>query len=503
MNAAREPFSPLRIERHELWILLAIVLVARVVACSVLPLSDEAFITFRYARNWAGGFGPVFNPGEHADLLAGTTSLGFAGLLAIGMRAGLDPTAAATLLGIVCDLASAWLLIEILDRRRIACGVALLAFALLPPLAAISAGGFESPLFTLLFLGALLSTQRGRWQLGGLLGAFATLLRPEGLLLLALLAGSALRQRADLRRFALPVLAIGVLALVWMLAVFGSVVPPPFQGPPTLGLGASWPVPLARAARTLQEAFCPALYCLPLLPLVLLGIGASLRKRDVLALFTLAALLVSASFVTGRVRAGEGWFHLALCAWCVWLGQGLERLVASLHARLSEDACALMRQRAIRVGGPLLLVVFVAVAAARRDQVRERIYAPLQARARAIGRVQPHARILASQVGALGWAWKGSVYDSSGRTWREAAFFENERRMIRECQPEYLHVAVNREELEPLGSDRELRAIYTAVARFSAGGATELEPDLDLLPQGEVQDFLLFRRRDFADGLGP
>jgi len=325
MNAAREPFSPLRIERHELWILLAIVLVARVVACSVLPLSDEAFITFRYARNWAGGFGPVFNPGEHADLLAGTTSLGFAGLLAIGMRAGLDPTAAATLLGIVCDLASAWLLIEILDRRRIACGVALLAFALLPPLAAISAGGFESPLFTLLFLGALLSTQRGRWQLGGLLGAFATLLRPEGLLLLALLAGSALRQRADLRRFALPVLAIGVLALVWMLAVFGSVVPPPFQGPPTLGLGASWPVPLARAARTLQEAFCPALYCLPLLPLVLLGIGASLRKRDVLALFTLAALLVSASFVTGRVRAGEGWFHLALCAWCVWLSCGSAR----------------------------------------------------------------------------------------------------------------------------------------------------------------------------------
>jgi len=25
---------------------------------------DDAFISFRYAENWARGFGPVFNPGE-------------------------------------------------------------------------------------------------------------------------------------------------------------------------------------------------------------------------------------------------------------------------------------------------------------------------------------------------------------------------------------------------------------------------------------------------------
>src|SRR5262245_55750696 len=28
---------------------------------------DDAFITFRFARNIAGGFGPVFNPGERVE----------------------------------------------------------------------------------------------------------------------------------------------------------------------------------------------------------------------------------------------------------------------------------------------------------------------------------------------------------------------------------------------------------------------------------------------------
>src|SRR5689334_429433 len=105
MNTTQGPFSPLRLTRQELWILLGIVLVARVVALSVLPLGDEAFLTFRYARNWAGGFGPVFNPGEPEAALAGTSSVGFAGLLALLLRLGLDPTSCAPVLGVLCDLA--------------------------------------------------------------------------------------------------------------------------------------------------------------------------------------------------------------------------------------------------------------------------------------------------------------------------------------------------------------------------------------------------------------
>jgi len=32
-------------------------------AWSMRWLADDAFISFRYAKNWAAGLGPVFNPG--------------------------------------------------------------------------------------------------------------------------------------------------------------------------------------------------------------------------------------------------------------------------------------------------------------------------------------------------------------------------------------------------------------------------------------------------------
>jgi len=43
-------------------------------------IRDDAFITFRYAKNLADGLGFVYNPGEH---VYGTSSPGFALLMAV------------------------------------------------------------------------------------------------------------------------------------------------------------------------------------------------------------------------------------------------------------------------------------------------------------------------------------------------------------------------------------------------------------------------------------
>jgi hypothetical protein len=482
--------SAQRLTRTELWTLLGLVLGCRLVALWALPLSDDAFVAFRYARHWAAGQGPVFNPGEAWEPALGSSSIGFAGLLALLLRLGCDPTLVAPALGLACDLASARLLIAILGCRRVACAAALFAFASLPALGQAGAGGTEAPLFTLLVLAATLALQHRRWSGAGLLAALATLLRPEGWLLLALFAARVRLARGELRRFAVPVVLLDGTALVWTLAVYGEWLPRAQPGS-------------ASVLGTLSQAFCPQLALLPLLALALFGLTRSFGRGPALALLSLGALLEVAGWIASGARPGAASFHLPLCATCVWLGQGAEGLYRALRSRLPADALELVRARAIACGAVFCCVLYGSLSAAQRETVRERVYAPLQERARAIGRVQPRARILASDIGALGWAWKGSVLDSEGRTWPLARHYADPQAMVHALWPEYLLLSAERRRLEPFLADAELAARYVAVARYSESGARELAPDPERLPQEPVADFLLYRRRDLEDGLSP
>jgi hypothetical protein len=146
---------------------------------------DDAYITFRYARNLAEGLGLVYNPGEW---VLGTTAPLWAIVLAAGYRIGaIDLPWLATVFSAVCDGASAALLV-LLARRMgwPTLGAALvgLAWALNPMSIGFATGGMETSLFVLLALGALslAATRRRAWLAAGVCGA-ATLVRPEGGLL--------------------------------------------------------------------------------------------------------------------------------------------------------------------------------------------------------------------------------------------------------------------------------------------------------------------------------
>ena len=66
---------------------------------------DDAYITFRYARNLADGLGLVYNPGEW---VLGTTAPLWAIVLAGGYRLGLtDLPWLSTVLSATCDAATA------------------------------------------------------------------------------------------------------------------------------------------------------------------------------------------------------------------------------------------------------------------------------------------------------------------------------------------------------------------------------------------------------------
>ncbi len=74
---------------------------------------DDAYITFRYARNLISGLGYVFNPGEH---VLGTTTPLYTLYLALAGRLGLDFILVGKLTNIVADTAAVVILFLVVSR---------------------------------------------------------------------------------------------------------------------------------------------------------------------------------------------------------------------------------------------------------------------------------------------------------------------------------------------------------------------------------------------------
>lgn len=148
---------------------------------------DDAYITFRYARNLAEGLGLVYNPGEW---VLGTTTPLWAVLLGAGYRVGFtDLPWLANGVSALCDAGSVGLLVSFSVRlgwRPLGAALVGLAWALNPMSIAFATGGMETSLFVLMTLLALGLAASGSsvWLAAGLAG-LAVLVRPEGALLVA------------------------------------------------------------------------------------------------------------------------------------------------------------------------------------------------------------------------------------------------------------------------------------------------------------------------------
>jgi tetratricopeptide (TPR) repeat protein len=154
---------------------------------------DDAYISFRYAKNLVEGHGLVFNPGERVE---GYSNFSWTLLMALVLRAGLlPPETAATWIGIACAVGAilcAARLARALEGRWGTASV--LAAALVAGTSAFAmwcTGGLETALFTFLVTAALergLSPGAGSraGAAAAALFSLATLTRPEAPLLFAL-----------------------------------------------------------------------------------------------------------------------------------------------------------------------------------------------------------------------------------------------------------------------------------------------------------------------------
>jgi arabinofuranosyltransferase len=167
-------------------------------------VTDDAYISFRYARNLALHGQLVFNLGERVE---GYTNFLWTVILALGIKLGLGPVDLSRFLGVALAIGTLAVVVRISLRLA---GEERSRWHLLAPLllaatgayACWASGGLETHLFTFLvtlgFERVLAEVAQRRGYASGVIFALAAMTRPEGAMLFALVA--LFRLGANLRR---------------------------------------------------------------------------------------------------------------------------------------------------------------------------------------------------------------------------------------------------------------------------------------------------------------
>lgn len=496
-SPARDVEGAPRLSGAEVWLIALAVCAARVLAIRAFPIYDDAFITYRYARNLAEGAGMFYNPGASWEPILGTTTPGYALILAGLSAVGLPIVATSLAVNVLCDLVSAWFIAALLDRRTVSTLVALTAFAAIPQIARISVGGMEPPVVLAASLGAVLAFQRGKYTLAGVAAAVACTLRPECVLLVLTLAGFAIFRREGLLKFLLPVALIGAVTIGLLTWTYGTPIAHSITAKAAVHAGEQKPG-FSRIPDILAQAFGPSNEMRLLIALVGIGALVILRRRAAVLPFVAFTALVVAAYLIAQPKTWGWYFYSQLAAWVICLGMGFEQIARWVgHARLG------FRQH--RFVGPWVALGVVASIGAvcafpllRSDRVTPRVYRRFEEWAKEYRIEERQASILASDIGAVGWYANTLIYDSAGLVWPDALSLPRQVDQIAKYDPDYAVLVVRRSRLKPFLIDSpELAAKYRPIRRFNEvnpTGREKLTPDVSELPDWWEQDYLIFER---------
>jgi hypothetical protein len=224
-------------------VLLSLVVAGVSLGLAILPFHlDDAFITYRYARNVADGHGLTFNPGM-APVEGFSSPIWLLLLSVVAATAGADVLPqAAVAFGLASFVAVLWIMMRAAlrlggEQRQDAAtwaGIATVGlFATLPAASYYAVTGLEPVLFVLAVVVFVGSTAGLLPQAAGLVaGALAVWIRPEGMffvivLPVQLLAQGGWRDRGLRRPTSLlaAVLLGGLSVVAVRLVVFGELLP--------------------------------------------------------------------------------------------------------------------------------------------------------------------------------------------------------------------------------------------------------------------------------------
>lgn len=371
---------------------------------------DDPYITYRYADNLANGDGFVYNLGEN---VLSTTSPLFTLILALLKPLWADTQKTALLIGsLSLSLGGLflWKLGEHWQKRSIA-WAGLLVFPIFPLL--LQTLSSETPLYLFLSIVALYHSFRGRYSTSFIFGAFSTLTRPEGLLLLAILVVYHIIKQRGLP--VIPLLLAMLIILPWVIFAtlnFGSPVPATLSAKQHQGSLVESERILSRIPTILEWGYVQRWNYWFGLGLVILGIAA-IRRRDIQITM---ALIWSASHIIALAVLGVSgyfWYYAPLVpGLIIAAGNGIDFISKTLRTKL-EIRLWIMRSASFFVAVALVAPTISQVFDLKQNPDRRlKIY-------RAIGEwveanTEADASIGALEVGIIGYYGKRRMIDFAG-----------------------------------------------------------------------------------------
>ncbi len=438
---------------------------------------DDAYITFRYARNLAGGAGLVYNAGER---VLGTSAPLFAAVLAVlGKVTGAAIPAVAFALGAAS--LPACTVVGYRLARRVAGPLlaALFVAAALSPHASLDvfASGMETPLYLLGLLVALELACRGRDAAAFAAASALFFLHPDAAVLVPALA---LAMRASRGRWPWRALAVGLApaaaAAAALTAAYGSPLPHS-----VVAKRLAYAMPPGHALVRLEETVLDTLvaYATPVAPaLIVLAAAVALAlvlafgRRAVANPPVLAFALFGGAYFLAFAFANPlvfTWYRPPLALATAFV-------TVACAARLPRPACA-----AAAVLLATAACIHVATFRPYDPSGREDVYA----RAASLLGLGPEDTVAAPEIGALGWATRARVLDTVGLVspaalqWLDRPLDEGGAippRLLRETRANAL-VALDRFLDPTLAADPGALGRWTEVARLPArafGGPGEV-----------------------------
>ena len=386
-------------------LLLLLCVASRVWFLHALPwCAEDAYITFRYAENWAAGLGPVYNAGEKSW---GFTSALWTSYLTLTSLLHVPIELAARWTLVACDLAALALGWRLLVHHSLLAATGFgLFFATWPRLAQMPASGLESSLvLALLLAAATFATTRA----GGLLHGLLALSRPEGLAMSVLLAAR-LTVRQRLVWIAVALLQAGFA--LW----FGRWIPSSVSSKATVyGVEMRGPYWLEWMIPGLTPQTHDGVALAPLAILILIGLAAVVvrwRQAEQVQADAPLPLLFACGLLTlfGYLLLGVPWFY--------WYAP-VPMVAILLAAFLGLAASGVLRWAL----GPLVLVLAlswtsVAPRAVRLQTLDAEVFASIGRTLREDAASRPDATrktsVLLEPIGIIGWLSGLRVVDEVG-----------------------------------------------------------------------------------------
>lgn len=402
--AAAPAFAQAWSWRRPILVPLVLLLAGRILMWLSIPTAaEDAFITFRYARNLALGFGLVYNLDRRV--------MGFSSPLwtlwnALGYLVTRDLVVWSRVWSLAADVVTLLAGVLLLERHatRAAAWCFAFFFAAWPYFAAVSMSGMEISLMLALIVLTAVALDRPR-ATNGLLLAALVFVRPEGAVAAAVLA---LRAKLRDRLVALGLVAAGLVALT---AYYGNPIPQSLIAKSRVyGLGGPWsgrfwwdwlsPVIFGRWP-TLGDTAPLMVQCVVFFPAFALGLRAVWKARHT-ALAAAAAACLAVWLGYAGLGVSYFWWYLGvpLAGFALVAAAGFPSIV---RGRAVMVACTLM----ILSGWTIMLPLYV-------GRAQNETYYFGNAAAFLRQSCRPGDKVLLEPIGTIGYFAPLTVIDEIG-----------------------------------------------------------------------------------------